>query len=77
MAAVTLTTARARWARIERTVTLLFFVVAGSGMIADLSYLIVEMVRRSGQIDGLQLLTSSVGDVGRQRAHVLAPVLAA
>jgi hypothetical protein len=60
MATLTLTTAKARWVRIERTIAVLFFVVAGSGMIADLTYLIAEMVRRSGAISGLQLLTSSV-----------------
>ena len=61
MAAVTLTAAPGRWRRIERTVTVLFFVVAASGMIANLTYLIIEMTRRSGAASGIQLLTSSVG----------------
>jgi uncharacterized membrane protein len=60
MAAVMLTRAQAAWLRIERTITLVFCVVAGSGMIVGLSLLIAEMVRRSGEISGIQLLTSSV-----------------
>jgi hypothetical protein len=60
MAAVTLTAEPERWLRIERAVTLLFFVIAGSGVIMNLAYLIVEMVHRSGDISGIQLLTSSV-----------------
>jgi hypothetical protein len=60
MAAIMLTSAPERWFRIERTITLIFFLVAGSGVIADLTLLIAEMVRRSGEISGIQLLTSSV-----------------
>jgi uncharacterized membrane protein len=61
MAALTLATAKARWLRIERIITLIFFVIAVSGTIANLAYLIAEMVRHSGQVSGVQLLTSSVG----------------
>jgi hypothetical protein len=60
MVAVMLTRAQQRWLRIERTVTLVFCVIAASGMIVDLTLLIAEMVRRSGAISGIQLLTSSV-----------------
>jgi len=60
MAAVMLTRAREPWLRVERTITLVFCVVAGSGMIVGLSLLIAEMVRRSGAVSGIQLLTSSV-----------------
>jgi uncharacterized membrane protein len=60
MAAVMLTRAKERWLRLERTITLVFFVVAGCAMIADLTLLIAEMVRRSGEVSGIQLLTSSV-----------------
>src|SRR5262245_2775671 len=60
MASVMLSTAKERWVRIERMSTLLFFVVAGSGMVANLTQLIAEMLNRSGEVDGLQLLTSSV-----------------
>jgi len=61
MAVVTLTPAPGRWRRIERAVTLLFVVVAASGMIANLTFLVIEMTRRSGEVSGIQLLTSSVG----------------
>jgi len=60
MAAVTLTAAKERWLRIERVITLLFFVVAGVGTLMGLGYLIHSMVRRSEEIGGLQLLTSSI-----------------
>jgi len=60
MAAIMLTNAPERWFRIERTSMLIAFLAAGSGMIADLTLLIAEMVRRSGQVSGIQLLTSSV-----------------
>ena len=59
IAAVGLTTAKARWLRIERTGMLLFFVVAGAANLATLAYLVDVMVRRSSEIGGLQLLTSS------------------
>jgi hypothetical protein len=60
MAAVMLSRANERWLRIERTITVVFFAVAASGMIVDLTLLIAEMLRRSGEISGIQLLTSSV-----------------
>jgi hypothetical protein len=60
MAAVVLTAAKARWLRIERMTTLLFFVVVGVGTLTGLAYLIHAMVRRSEEISGLQLLTSSI-----------------
>jgi hypothetical protein len=60
MAAVTLTAAKARWLRVERLMTLLFFVVGGVGTLVGLAYLIHVMVRRSAEISGLQLLTSSI-----------------
>jgi uncharacterized membrane protein len=60
MAAVRLTRAKEQWLRIERSITLVFVVVVGSGIIVDLALLIAEMVRRSGEVSGLQLLTSSV-----------------
>jgi len=60
MAAIMLSTAKERWLRIERTNTLLFFVVTTIGMVANLMLLIGEMVNRSREIDGIQLLTSSV-----------------
>lgn len=60
MVAVMLTRAQQPWLRIEHTITLVFCTVVGSGMIVGLSLLIAEMVRRSGEISGIQLLTSSV-----------------
>jgi len=60
MAAVGLTAAKARWLRIERIVTLLFFVFVGVGIVVNLTSLIREMVHRSAGIDGLQLLSSSI-----------------
>jgi hypothetical protein len=60
MAAVMLTRANEPWLRIERSVTLVFAATAVIAMIADLALLIVEMVRRSGEVSGIQLLTSSV-----------------
>jgi len=60
MAAVTLTAAKARLLRVERVMTLFFFVVAGAATLAGLAYLIHAMVRRSAEIGGLQLLTSSI-----------------
>jgi hypothetical protein len=41
-------------------VTLLFFAVVGVGTLMGLAYLIHAMVRRSEEIGGLQLLTSSI-----------------
>ena len=60
MAVVGLTAAKARWLRIERIVTLLFFVFVGVGIVVNLASLIREMVNRSAGIDGLQLLSSSI-----------------
>jgi len=60
MAAVGLTTAKARWLRIERIVTMLFFAFVGVGIVVNLASLIREMVNRSAGIDGLQLLSSSI-----------------
>ena len=60
MAAVGLTAEKARWLRVERIIILLFVVVAGVGTLTNLANLIGAMVRRSAEISGLQLLTSSI-----------------
>jgi hypothetical protein len=60
MAVVGLTAAKARWLRIGRIVTLLFFVFVGVGIVLNLASVIREMVHGSAGIDGLQLLSSSV-----------------
>jgi hypothetical protein len=58
--AVGLTAARARWLRVERTVTLLFFVVVAVVTLANLGNLIGAMVRRPADISGLHLFASSI-----------------
>jgi len=60
MAAVGLTAARPRWLRVERAVTLLFFVVASVVTLANLGNLIGAMIRRPSDISGLQLFASSI-----------------
>ena len=60
MAAVGLTAEKARWLRIEHTIMLLIIVVTGVGTLATLANLIDAMVRRSAEIGGAQLLTSSI-----------------
>ncbi len=60
MTAIGLTAGKARWLRIERTILLLFIVVATGGTLANLANLIYVMVRRSAEIGGVQLLTSSI-----------------
>ena len=60
MVAVKLTAAKARWLRVERTITLLFFVFMGVGTLANLANLVGAMVRRSAEISGLQLFMSSI-----------------
>jgi len=57
--AVGLTAARAKWLRLERTVTLLFFVLGAAANLVNLANIISSMVRRSAEVTGLQLLTSS------------------
>ncbi len=60
MAAVRLSAEKARWLRVERTIMLLFIVAMGVGTLANLASLIRAMVRRSGEVGGLQLLSSSI-----------------
>jgi len=60
MAALSFARARRRWLRVERIALGLFFVAAGFGIAHNLEYLLVEMVRRSGHISGVQLLASSI-----------------
>src|SRR5258708_36028205 len=45
MAGIKLTTAKARWPRLERTTTLLFFVIVEGGTFALLGRLLAAMVR--------------------------------
>ena len=60
MVAVGLTAARARWLRVERAVTLLFFVVVAVVTLANLGNLIGAMVHRPSDISSLQLFASSI-----------------
>jgi hypothetical protein len=60
MAGVTLTSGKAWWLRIERATILVFFMIVAGGMLANLGQLIAAIVRRSGQISGMQLLASSI-----------------
>ena len=57
---VGLTGAKPLWLRIERTVTLIFFLVSGSLTLVELGKLVEAMVYRSTEVGGPQLLTSSV-----------------
>lgn len=61
IAAVALAPEKARWLRVERTLTLLFSAAMVAATLVNLANLIGAMVRRSGEIGGLQLLTSSIG----------------
>ena len=60
MVAVQLTTPKSLWLRIERIVLLFFLAFVGFGLVKSLWYLLYEMVRRSFEVTGIQLLTSSV-----------------
>ena len=60
MVALQLTTPKARLLRVERIVILFFLAIAGFALVKCLGYLLYEMVRRSFEVTGIQLLTSSV-----------------
>jgi hypothetical protein len=60
IAAVELTKPRVRWQRVERFITLFFFIVAAITTLAGLANLIILMVGRSGAIGGGPLLASSI-----------------
>ena len=58
--AVGLTGGRERWLRVERVVTFLFFGVTAVFTIINLANLISAIINRSGEVTGIELLTSSV-----------------
>lgn len=60
MLALWLSPAKERWLRIESTVTGLFVLFGGFGMLLDLKDLFVKMVTPPSGITGLQLLNSSI-----------------
>jgi hypothetical protein len=57
---VGLTHGSARWLRIERAILAFFFVAASISAFATLSNLIAEMIQRSTDLTGIQLLASSI-----------------
>jgi hypothetical protein len=61
MAALTVSAAKARWLRIESVVTLLFMAIVGFNVTLALHHLLSRMVQPSGELTGLQLLSSSIG----------------
>jgi len=62
MVAIQLTAAKARWLRVERMAISFFLAVGGSGLVSALVYLLYEMLRRSFEVTGIQLLASSVAE---------------
>jgi hypothetical protein len=60
MVVLTLTSAKARWLRIENIVILVFFMIGGLALVKSLGYLLSTMVRHSSEVTGLQLLSSSI-----------------
>lgn len=60
IALVPLTGGKRRALRTERWITLLFCLLVGAGMLVGLRHLIFEMFDPTGDLDGLELFTSSV-----------------
>ncbi len=60
MAALSLSTAKARWLRIESIVTLLFLAILGFGIVFGLKKVFSRMLHPSAELTGLQLLSSSL-----------------
>lgn len=60
IAVVGLTSGQARWLRVERMVTLIFFVITAVLILVNMANLLRAMVQRSAEITGVQLLASSV-----------------
>jgi hypothetical protein len=61
MAGVALSSAKAPWLRVERTMTFLTFVAVEAVTLMTLARLIGEMVYASNEVSGLVLLASSIG----------------
>lgn len=59
--AVAITAPKRTWLQAERIAVFLFFVAATSMTLANLANLLIAMIRRSSEIGGLQLLSSSIG----------------
>jgi hypothetical protein len=60
IAAVALTSSKARWLRIERATTFLFVGVVEIGLLASLTRIVAEIVDHSEEITGLALLAASI-----------------
>ena len=60
MAALRFATARTRWLRIETIALLAFLLLTGFALIANLKLLLFQMIHRSGGLNSLTLLESSV-----------------
>ena len=56
-----LTAGKGRWESLERTITILFFLVVVAGTLVNLANLISAMVHPAHEVSGLQLLASSIG----------------
>ncbi len=61
IAGAALAAEKERWLRLERAITLLFFLAASIGTLVNLANLVSAMVRRPAEISGVQLLNSSIG----------------
>ena len=60
MAAVALTAEKARWLRVERLITFLYFAIVETATAGSLVRLVGEMVSQSKEISGIWLLSSAV-----------------
>ncbi len=60
MAALSLSTAKARWLRIESIVTLCFLAIIGLAIVFGLREVFSRMLHHSAELTGLQLLSTSV-----------------
>jgi hypothetical protein len=49
------------WLRVERTVILVLFVIAAAAMVVNLTNVVTAMVERPADVNGIQLLSSSIG----------------
>lgn len=60
MTAASVSDAKTRWLRVERIVMFLFCGLTGAATLVGLAYLLYEMIAHSTELNGLQLLTSSI-----------------
>lgn len=61
MVAVSFTSNRAVWLKVERIAILVFVAMVAAATVVDLVSLVTLMIRRSNQVTGLALLSSSLG----------------